>query len=319
LFLRKLLLSRQVDVIHAHNGRTTLQAALAVRLAGCGKLIATQHLLQPTRTIRTGLRRIASNAIHRWIGRQVDQFIAISTAVRDEMLVRGDCAADRITTVLNGIADPRAEALRHRDAVRRELELTADSLLIVCAARLEMEKELGTLVKAMRRVAGERPSICVIAGTGSQRGEIQRVIDSGNVGTRVRLLGFRDDVLSLIHAADLFVLPSPAEPFGLVIVEAMALGMPVIACASGGPLEIVEHELTGLLVPPSDPPAMSAAIDRLLQSEDLRRRFGANGRARYLKYFTAGRMAEEISRVYQRVLLPAATTAGLTATSTGSL
>jgi glycosyltransferase involved in cell wall biosynthesis len=160
--------------------------------------------------------------------------------------------------------------------------------------------------------------MCAIAGTGSQRDEMQRVIDSTGT-TRVRLLGFRDDVLSLINAADIFVLPSPAEPFGLSIVEAMALGKPVIACATGGPLEIVQPEITGLLVPPSNPATMSAAVERLLKSEELRRRFGKNGRSRYLEYFTAARMAREISRVYERALAPAANTPGLTATGTVSI
>jgi len=302
--LRKVLWSKQVDLIHAHNGRTAFQAALAIRLAGRGKLIVTEHFLQPNRISRSGLRRIVSRALHRWLGRQVVQFVAISAAVREQMLARGDCPTDKITTVLNGIADPKTETLRSPGEARRELGVPAGSLLVVCAARLEAEKGLGTLVEAMSRVAGDRPAVCVIAGTGSQRDEVQRQIDSANIATRVRLLGFRKDVLSLMHAADLFVLPSPAEPFGLSIVEAMALGKPVIACAQGGPLEIVQHESTGLLMPPSDPAAMGAAIQQLLQDDDLRRQFGDNGRARYLQYFTADRMAEDMSRVYQRALLP---------------
>ena len=253
------------DIIHAHNGRTAFQAALAVRLAACGKLVITQHFIKPNRSGRSGVRRIASGAGHRWLGGQVAHFIAISTAVRTQMLARGDCPPDKVTTVLNGIADPRIAALRSPEEVRRELGLHSDTRLIVCAARLEAEKGIGTLIEAMGRVVGDHPTVCAIAGAGSQRDQIQRSIESANLTSRVRLLGFRDNVHSLMLAADVFVLPSPDEPFGLALVEAMALGKPVVACRSAGPLEIVADGDSGLLVPPGDGVAMADAISRLLK------------------------------------------------------
>jgi glycosyltransferase involved in cell wall biosynthesis len=98
------------------------------------------------------------------------------------------------------------------------------------------------------------------------------------------------------------VLPSPAEPFGLVLLEAMALSKPVVACSSGGPIEIVSAGETGLLVPPSNAEALAAALRTLLENRDLAVRFGERGRARYERMFTSDRMGAEVLAVYRQVL-----------------
>jgi glycosyltransferase involved in cell wall biosynthesis len=100
----------------------------------------------------------------------------------------------------------------------------------------------------------------------------------------------------------LFVLPSPAEPFGLVIVEAMALGRAVIATAAGGPLEIVVNGQTGVLVPPRDPRGLADAILRLSASGELRALMGAAGRELFQARFTTDQMAAQVQAVYQDAL-----------------
>ena len=115
----------------------------------------------------------------------------------------------------------------------------------------------------------------------------------------IYLLGFRSDVAALMAACDIFVLPAPAEPFGLVLIEAMAMGKPVIAAAAGGPLEIVADGETGLLFEPGDAASLAAAMRRLLENPDLRQRMGQAGRRRYEEMFTAQRMAENMAAVYE--------------------
>jgi glycosyltransferase involved in cell wall biosynthesis len=127
-------------------------------------------------------------------------------------------------------------------------------------------------------------------------------IQKNGLSEAVRLLGFRSDVLALINAADVFVLPSPAEPFGLVLLEAMALGKPAIATQAGGPLEIVVPEETGLLVPPSSPEALAEALSRLLADAQLRQSMGQKGRERFCAHYTARRMAHDMVAVYQQAL-----------------
>ena len=103
-------------------------------------------------------------------------------------------------------------------------------------------------------------------------------------------------------ACDIFVLPAPAEPFGLVLIEAMALGKPVIAAGAGGPLEIVADGESGLLVPPHDPAAMAAAISQLLADPEKIRAMGAAGRRRFETHFTADRMARQMADIYHKIV-----------------
>jgi glycosyltransferase involved in cell wall biosynthesis len=112
------------------------------------------------------------------------------------------------------------------------------------------------------------------------------------------LLGFRSDVSALMAACDIFVSPCPVEGFGLVLLEAMALGKPVIAAEAGGPLEIVADGETGLLFAPGNAESLAAAMKRLLADAPMRKRMGEAGRKRYEEMFTAQQMAEKMRETY---------------------
>lgn len=287
-------------IAHAHNGRTAFIVAQALRGYPQARGVATQHFLTPHHATKRGLAAVVYRAAHAWVNRKVHRFVAISEAVRREMLRRDEATPDRIDVVLNGLPDPMHSSLADSLQTRQQLGLTAVDRLLVCAARLQPEKDVITLVEAMALLRS-KDIHCVIAGEGEQREPLERRINELGLGDRVRLLGFRQDVLSLINAADLFVLPSLAEPFGLVLLEAMALSKPVIATQSGGPPEIVEKGRTGLLVPPSSPAALADAIDRVLGLSSTKE-MGLAGRQRYLERFTAERMAREMIQVYERAL-----------------
>ena len=297
--LRGKLRAGELDVIHAHNGRTALAAALAVKLAGRGRYVLTQHFLEPTRALRRGPKALLSNAVHHWISRSAGHTIAISEAVRAGIEERGESPGDKVTVVPNGISAPAVEKLTPPAEVRTALGIGTKVPLIVCAARLEREKDVRSLVAAMPEVIAAAPdAVCVIVGEGSQRAALEAQIRELGLAGSVRLPGFRTDALSLIHAADIFVLPSVAEPFGLVLIEAMALGKPVIATRAGGPCEIVDENITGLLVPPGDPAALSAAIKLLVKDESVRLGMGRRGRGRFVEKFTVARMAKETLLIY---------------------
>jgi glycosyltransferase involved in cell wall biosynthesis len=210
--------------------------------------------------------------------------------------------------VLNGMSAPDPASLRKRDDVRAEFNTARDAPLVVCVARLEPEKDIATLIRAMHHVVAAIPTaVCWVAGEGTIQTELSAQITQSNLGDRVKLLGFREDALSLIAAGDIFVLPSLAEPFGLVLLEAMALSKAVVATRAGGPIEIVEHEKTGLLVQPGDDKEMSAAIQKLLGDPALRESMGHQGRIRFEEKFSAAAMARATVGVYQKAMAPDAT------------
>jgi glycosyltransferase involved in cell wall biosynthesis len=148
-------------------------------------------------------------------------------------------------------------------------------------------------------MAGDQPQAqCVIAGEGSERARLDAEISRLNMGSKVKLVGFVPDTLSLINASDLFVLPSLAEPFGLVLLEAMALGIPVIATKAGGPVEIIRDGESGLLVPSSDAGALAEAIGKLAGDSGTAKRLGRRGLSRFHERFTADRMVDATLSVY---------------------
>lgn len=292
-----------LDLVHAHNGRAALIAALAVRRAGRGCAMTTQHFLEPAYTLRRGWTAYLSRAAHHWVDGWMSHFIAVSQAARTAMLARGEGRSEEITVVSNGMppADPATFASPAK--IRVELGIGAEAPFIVCVARLEREKSLEVLIDAMKAVVAAEPAaVCVIAGRGAQKAALLARIAASGLGSSVRLIGFRSDALALMNAADLFVLPSPGEPFGLVLIEAMSVGKPVIATRAGGPLEIVAEGETGVLVEPGSSEEMGRAIIALIRAGDVRRRMGSAGHQRFLEEFTVERMTQSTIEAYGRAL-----------------
>ena len=219
------------------------------------------------------------------------------------MIARGDVATSKICVVPNGIHQPNPELLLSVDSVRRELNVPQDAPLLVCVARLEREKGINSLIEAIPLVHHAFPeTYCAIAGSGSLKDQLTEQIQNLQLQEKVHLVGFYSDVLSLINAADLFILPSPAEPFGLVLLEAMALAKPVVACRAGGPKEIVQDGKTGLLSPPNDSSAMSDAIIQLLNDVKKRQVYGQCGYERFQESYTAEKMVENTLKTYQQAM-----------------
>ena len=298
--LARLLKSGRADVLHAHNGRTQLHGALAVMLARRGKLVWTQHFIAPHHVQIGGRKAAVMKRVHGAVNARTHGFIAISQAVKRAMLERNEAADARIDVVPNGIADPKYANLEDVATIRARTDAPRDAPLVVCLCRLEREKEVGVLLQAWAKVAAQRPDArLIIGGRGALQSELQTQIERENLAESARLVGFVDEPLALIKAADIVVHPAPAEPFGLVFLEAMGLGKPVVACEGGAAPEVVD-ENCGVLVAPGDSEQMARALGELLNDEARRRQLGRNGRARFEARFTRGRMAQETLAVYQK-------------------
>ncbi len=301
--LVELFQAGRLDIVHANNGRTMLASALAVTQAKRGRCVATQHFLEPDHVSRKGPKAAIYQAAHRWVSSRMAHYIAISEAVRQEILKRNEAPSAKVTTVLNGIRPLDPAKLTSPQQIRSEIGLGEETPLIVCAARLEREKDVTSLITAMGDVRTKFPdAVCVVAGQGACQADLTAQIQQNGLTGSVHLLGFRTDAQALIQAASVFVLPSLAEPFGLVILEAMALGRPVITTDAGGPREIVQDGVSGLLVPPANPAALGQAILHLLNDSALMTAMGRSGYERFLAHFTAARMAQDTLALYRRVL-----------------
>lgn len=173
--------------------------------------------------------------------------------------------------------------------------------LIVAVGRLVPYKGFEVLLDAMREI----DATLLLIGTGPLREELQARIVALGIQNKVHMLGYVSDTVPYYRASKMLVLPSVsrAESFGLVQVEAMAAGIPVINTdiASGVP-EVSVDGVTGITVPPNDPSALARAINRLLDDEETRRRYGLAAKARAYEHFSLQRMAQRTLSVYESVI-----------------
>ena len=169
-------------------------------------------------------------------------------------------------------------------------------------ARLDDQKGHRHLIDAMGILASRRPNlVTLIAGDGPLEQSLRAQCAALGITDRVRFLGYRRDVAELFEAADVVVLPSLYEGLPLVAIEALAAGRPMVATEVDGTPEVVIHERTGLLVPPANPVAMAAAIERLLDDPALAARLASEGRKFVQENFAVRRQIEQTAALYSEL------------------
>jgi glycosyltransferase involved in cell wall biosynthesis len=250
----------------------------------------------------------------RWtvaVVRAASVVIAISEFIRHEYETRGISGA-RVRTILNGVDTGAVRGNGGDPAVtRRRLGIARDDPLVLLPGRLSRYKGQLELVEAVPAILASFPRAqFLFAGYDSPElgdlrvpgcSTVQQVLERRaaelGVSAHTRFLGATAAMPELYAASDVVVVPSWAEPFGLVVVEAMAAGRPVVASNSGAIPELVQTEATGLLIPPRRPDQLAAAVQRLLGDPDLRRRLGDAAQARATQLFSLERYCAQVSRV----------------------
>jgi glycosyltransferase involved in cell wall biosynthesis len=228
--------------------------------------------------------------------------VAVSESARSAYLAARCDVPEHVKVVHNGIVDRARPG--SGSSIRREFGLAQDDLVVAALSKLRPEKNFEAAIDAMALIGRRFPEArLVIAGDGPHEEAVRR--HAARLGDRVVLAGHREDTMELLDASDILVHPSHFDAFPTTLLEAMAASVPVVATGAGGMLEIVEPEVTGILVPP--PPsaaAFAAAMTPLLEHPELRAQLGASGRARYEREFTAGAWARRVRAVYDSVLTP---------------
>jgi glycosyltransferase involved in cell wall biosynthesis len=230
---------------------------------------------------------------------------AISGAVKEAAVASLRLPPNRITVIERG-RDRRRLGLpsrgRRREA-RRELGLTDQDEVVINVARREFVKGQIHLLRAVRLLRERRPRLrLLIAGRpGSMAVQLERFCEDAGIIGQVNFLGHRDDVPQLLAASDLFVLPSLIEGMAGVVIEAMALGVPVVASDLPAVREVVEAGPSAFLTPPGDSAALAVAIDRLLDDPEMARTFGERGRKTFEGRFTLDRSVARFVDLYREV------------------
>jgi L-malate glycosyltransferase len=280
------------DVVHAHDPHGIAMAALALSFAGG----APAPVLVASRRVDFHLK---GNSLSRWKYRQVDCFIAASEAIR-QMLVADGIPTSRTVTVHEGIDVEHAEAAE-RVNLHETFWLPHHAPIVGNVAALVPHKGQRYLVEAAHLVVQDVPDArFVILGEGELREHLERQVREYRLEKHVLLPGFRTDVLGCIKGFDLFVMSSVTEGLGTSLLDAMACGKPIVATDAGGIPEVVDHGVTGTIVPPRDPGGMARAIVDLLRDESRRQQMGQAGLARVKASFTVERMVAATAKVYAR-------------------
>jgi glycosyltransferase involved in cell wall biosynthesis len=237
-----------------------------------------------------------------WALKRADRLIAVSRAAARFSHLLG-FPEKRITVVPNGVDLSCFNGKTDAFLMREELGI-GDEPLVVTVSRLIKRKSPELLVSAFARVLKVVPDTkLVIAGSGKEKDNLSRQIKSLNITNSVFMMGglAKEKVAQLMAAADVFVLPSKMESFGLSLLEASAAGVPVVCSNAGGVPEVFQDGFNALLYPPGDDNAMAEAIVRLIQDRELAKKISANA-VETASRFTWEMTAERTLRVYEEVL-----------------
>jgi glycosyltransferase involved in cell wall biosynthesis len=283
----------RIDVVHTHNPFALFYGAPAAKLAGA----AAVHTKHGENLEQHGRRVIA----RRIVGRLADAFVAVSPTTAAAARRTRDVAARRIRVIPNGIdtarygPDPRA-----RSDVRRELGIPEDAWVAGTVGRLASEKNQKLLLESLAGALHERARV-VIVGEGPERGALAAAAAGLNLTPWVHLTGARADVQRLLAAFDVFALPSISEGLPLVVLEAMATALPIVASRVGGVPDVILEGETGLLVPPGDRAALRSRLLELAADRAAADALGARARRVALERYSLEHMAGEYMEIYQRL------------------
>lgn len=288
--LTRLFRRERPTIVHTHSWGTLCEGLLAARIARVPRVVHGEH----------GTLQIAPHQLwmQRFAWSRVDQVLSVSSRLAERMARATGFPLARIRTIRNGVDLARFGATRRAHA-RSTLELAENELVIGTVGRLVPVKDHSNLLDALARLhARGIAATLVIAGDGPLRGTLESQVVALGLDGRVRFLGYRPDVETVLAALDIFVLSSESEGLSNTILEAMAAGVPPVATAVGGSDELVERGVSGLLVPPKDAEALTCALAELCVSVDRRLAMGQAARERAATQFSLSAMVRDYEQLY---------------------
>jgi glycosyltransferase involved in cell wall biosynthesis len=290
------LRGRQIDVLHSHRYKENLLAAMLRRKLAVPFAVRTEHgLAEPFH----GWKHIKLNsilALDRMVGRHsVNRVIAVTDDIRNRL--RQYFPAEKICVVNNAVDLRRLTSKLSSEEAKHRLGIAPESAVVGTVARLEPIKRLDLFVQICNFVHQVHPKTTfVVAGDGSQRKSTQALVRALNLTSCFHMLGERSDIADVLRAMDLFVLCSDHEGLPTALLEALYVGVPVVARAVGGIPEVIGNSQTAELVTSDDPAVLAAACLRALFGDSSAWRERA--RRRVEEHFSVDKMAERTAQLY---------------------
>ena len=283
LRLRNLLVKEKPDILHTHLSSATLSGTIAARMARIPS-VATVH----------GMNR-------RYTYSYADKVIAVSEAGKLDLVAQG-LAENRVLVAHNGIPIPSLPTAEDKLAAKKKLGLPPDALVMGSVTRLAIGKGINDALDAFAGLRKDFPKLqLVLAGEGNCMQSLQEQARALQLEDQVHFLGYRGNVIEVLSAFDLFVLPSHSEGLPLCILEAMALEIPIVATDVGGIPEVVDSTC-GILVPVKDPVALATACGTILGDSEKRVSMGIQARRRAEQSFSLEASCIAVENAYRSLL-----------------
>lgn len=282
------------DIVHSR-GWSSVDAISAARVARVPCVVHGEHGWEAADPQGRNRKRIV---VRKCLSPLVDRFITVSDHLKRWLTQTVGISARKVTRIHNGV-DIRRFSTGERDQARELLGLDQSVFTIGTVGRLDPVKDHESLLKSFASIiASGRPACLLIVGEGPMRREIEALAVQLGISDRVKLLGERRDVPMVLKAFDAFTLTSLAEGISNTILEAMASGLPVVATRVGGNPELIEHGVTGQMIPARNVAALTEALQSYLNDPELRRSHGVNAHEKAVQNFSLERMATQYADLY---------------------
>jgi sugar transferase (PEP-CTERM/EpsH1 system associated) len=297
--LAKLLRRERVDLLHAHQYTPFFYGMTARMLCRRPPVLFTEHGRWYPDCPRR--KRIFAN---RLLLEQRDRVVGVGQSVRQALIDNEGFPSHRVQVIYNGVdMAPFLHAGPQRAAARSELGAREEDVLIIQVARLDPLKDHATAIRALARVVRQGlKAQLVLVGEGPEEPKIRELVQHQQLESQVRFLGLRSDIPRLLSAADLFWLTSVSEGIPLTLIEALAVGLPIVATRVGGVQEVIEDGKTGLLAPRGDAAALAENVLHLVSRPALRQQMGQWGRERAQALFSDQQMHDQYDHLYREML-----------------
>ncbi len=296
--IRQTLRYIQADIVHTHLIHADFFGWIGAKLAGVKTVIASRHNDDAFRyhPVLSKVSRVLW-----WL---TDGGIAISGAIKDFTLGIEGASAKKIDVVRYGLEYrwiPDEELKQAYQALREELALPESTVILGMVCRLVEQKGIPYALQAYVNIQEQFPDVhFVIVGDGELGDELKRQSQGLGISEHVHWLGWRSDAQALMGGFDIFLMPSLWEGFGLVLLEAMSRRIPIIASDVSAIPEVVQHNETGLLIPPRAVDELTHAIEILLTDRPLRKYMGLLGEDRLQHVFSVEQMVKQTLTIYQK-------------------
>lgn len=293
----------EYDLVHTHTSKAGILGRVAAALCGTRAIVHSSH-----GTILEGYFGPAVTRIFAFLeaagAALSDRIVCLTAREIDQYLSADIGRRDQFAYIFNGIdVDAFASRAGDRNALRGEFGFCGDHVVCLTVGRLVPVKGQADLLEAFAAAHRENDALrLLVVGDGELMAQLGALADRLGIASVTRFTGWREDVPELMDAADMFVLTSHNEGLGLVLVEAMAKGLPVVATAVGGVPEVVDDGVTGHLVPARDAGAIATAVLDLAASPDRRRALGAQGRERARETFSIEQTVARTQDLYLDLL-----------------